>query len=203
MKFFSSSILALGLLGSSLFASAAVLPAEKREVAPVALEKRAVSLDAAISIVQALIVEVKVYTSAINATIAALPAAPGLLEGADAASKVNTAVGQITVVITAAIAKVNTVAPTARDIVARQAAPADLAGLLANLLIEISSTLNGVINALGLGALLSGTLGGLVTALSGLLLALVPVVDNLLELVRRLLDGLLVGLSAALVGLII
>ncbi|KAF3937137.1 hypothetical protein ABW19_dt0206087 [Dactylella cylindrospora] len=204
MKFFSSSLLALGLIGSSIFASAAVIPAEKREVAPVEIEKRVPDLAVAISIVQTLYDEVKGVTGTINATVAALPDAPSLIESATAATKINDAVGQITVLITGTIAKINSAAKTKRsDVIIARQAPTDLAGVLVNLLIEISSTLNGVINALGLGALLAGTLGGLVTALSGLLLALVPVVDNLLELVRRLLDGLLIGLSAALLGLII
>lgn len=198
MKFFST-ILTFGLLSTSFFASAAVIPAEKREV----VEKRAPDLATAIGIVQTLYENVKVYTGSINSTTADLPANPSVVESAAAAAKVNDAVSQITTLINAAIAEINTSSKEKRDVIVTRQAPTDLAGVITNLLIEISSALNNVIASLGLSALLAGTLGGLVTALSGLLLALVPVVNNLLELVRRLLAGLLTGLSAALLGLII
>lgn len=202
MKFFSS-FLTFGLLSTSLLTSAAVIPAEKREVAPVQLEKRAPSLVESIAIVQDLYEKVKVYTGSINSTTSGLGDSPSVVESAAAAAKVNDAVGQITLLVNSAIAEINGASKVKRDIIVARQAPTDLAGVIVNLLIEISSALNNVIATLGLSALLAGTLGGLVTALSGLLLALVPVVDNLLELVRRLLNGLLIGLSAALLGLII
>lgn len=201
MKFFSSSVLAFGLLGS-FFTSAAVIPVERSEI--VAVEKRAVSLSTAIAIVQTLYSEVQVVTAKINATVAGLGDPVTLVESTAASLQINAAVADITILVNSAIAEVNGAAPkTARNAIAARQAPTDLASLVTLLLLEISGTLNGVLAALGLQGLLAGTLGGLVTALSGLLLALVPVVDNLLELVRRLLDGLLIGLSAALAGLII
>lgn len=201
MKFFSSSVLAFGLLGS-FFTSAAVIPVERSDIAPV--EKRAVDLSTAVSIVVALYAEVQEVTAKINATVAGLSDPVTLVESTAASLKINAAVVDITLLVNTAIAEVNGATPKiARNAIAARQAPADLAGVVTLLLLEISGTLNGVITALGLKALLAGTLGGLVGALSGLLLALVPVVDNLLELVRRLLDGLLIGLSAALAGLII
>ncbi|KAK6514670.1 hypothetical protein TWF281_004867 [Arthrobotrys megalospora] len=201
MKFFSSSVLAFGVLGS-FFTSAAVIPVEKSVAAPV--EKRAVDLSVAVGIVQTLYTEVQVITGKINTTVAGLHDPVTLVESTAASLEINAAIGEITILVNTAIAKVNGAAPlSVRNAVAVRQAPADLAGLVTLLLLEISGTLNGVITALGLKALLAGTLGGLVASLSGLLLALVPVVDNLLELVRRLLDGLLIGLSAALAGLII
>jgi len=198
MKFFStSSIVAFGLVASSFFACAAPAP----------VEKRALSISAAIDIVQDLTTEIKTVTGSINSTVAGLPENPSILDSTAAAVNINAAVAKITVLVQAAIAEISSAGvarKTVRDVAIRQSAtPGDLASVLAGLLIEISGTLNGVITALGLQALLSGTLGGLVTALSGLLLALVPVVDNLLLLVKNLLDGLLIGLSVALLGLIV
>ncbi|KAK6360992.1 hypothetical protein TWF730_007107 [Orbilia blumenaviensis] len=202
MKFFSSSVIVFGLLGS-FFTSAVVIPVEKRELAPI--QKRAPDLGTAIGFVKDLFDEVQAVTGKINATTAGLSDPVTVIESTAATLEINALLQQLTAIITGTTTKISTAAPLAtRDvIVARQAAPTDLANLVTLLLLEISGTLNAVITALGLKALLAGTLSGLVAALSGLLLALVPVVDNLLELVRRLLDGLLIGLSAALAGLII
>ncbi|EGX45608.1 hypothetical protein AOL_s00169g214 [Orbilia oligospora ATCC 24927] len=203
MKFFGSSIFTFGLIAGSFFTSAAVIPAEKAALAPI--EKRAVDLNTAIGIVQSVYTKVQVVTGKINSTVAGLSNPVNPVEGAAAALEFNTAITEITAIVTGGIAEINGAAsnPVSRALAVRQATSTDLAGLVTNLLLEISGALNGILAVLGLQALLAGTLGGLVAALSALLLALVPVVDNLLELVRRLLDGLLIGLSAALAGLII
>ncbi|KAK6498329.1 hypothetical protein TWF481_010920 [Arthrobotrys musiformis] len=202
MKFFTSSIVAFGVF-SSFFASAAVIPAGKVEVA--ALEKRDVDLSVAITVVEAAYAKIQVWTGKINSTIDGLSDPVTTVESTVAAVQINAAIAEITIIIRSAVAEVNGAAPDAlgKVLATRQVAPTDLAGAVTLLLLEISGTLNGVITALGLKVLLAGTLGGLVASLSGLLLALIPVVNNLLELVRDLLDGLLLGLSAALAGLII
>ncbi|EPS45956.1 hypothetical protein H072_60 [Dactylellina haptotyla CBS 200.50] len=200
MKFFSSSVLAFGLMATS-FVSAVAIPAK---AAPV--EKRGLSIVAAISIVETLTIDVKVATGSINSTLAGLPDVPSIVESTAASVSINAAIGKITVLIQAAIAEINGFAVVKRDAVVatrQSATPADLASVVVGLLLEVSGTLNGVLSILGLKSILAGTLGGLVASLSGLLLALVPVVDNLLLLVRNLLDGLLIGLSAALAGLLL
>jgi len=204
MKFFSSSVLTFGLIGSSFFASGAVIPVESRDVAPAPIEKRTVDLSTAISIVSTLFADVKEYTGSINATTAGLPETPSIVESAAAAAAVNDAVTQITLLINGAIAEINgATRKDKRDVIVARQSPNALALLIVNLLLDISGALNNVIAALGLSAFLSSVLGGLVAALSALLLALVPVVNNLLELVRQILDSLLIGLSLALAGLII
>ncbi|KAK6525165.1 hypothetical protein TWF694_005311 [Orbilia ellipsospora] len=201
MKFFGSTLFTFGLIASS-FVSGAVIPSEKRELAPI--EKRALSISAAIDIVESLTTQVKGVTATINATVAGLPASPGLLDTTLASAQIDAALIEITGLITATVTKINTAVPVKRDvIVARQATGTDLAGVIVILLTELSGTLNAVIKALGLQALLAGTLSGLVGALSALLLALVPVVDQLLALVKNLLDSLLIGLSVALAGLLV
>jgi len=202
MKFFTSSIVAFGLIGASVLTSASVIPVAKRDVAA-PIEKRTVDLPTAISIATELYDKIKTYTGAINATSKGITPTSSVLDVTAAGAEIDTAILSLTSLITEYTSKISI--PSKRDVIqSRQAATGgDLAGVIANILIEISSALNLAIGAIGLGGLVSGTLGGLVTALSGLLLALVPVVNNLLALVQTLLDGLLVGLSAALAGLVV
>lgn len=147
------------------------------------------------------------------------------LEDRDAASASNRAnIDAITALVTDATSKVDGL--SAAKMLFRRQTGATLATIVSTLLIEISSTLNGIIGTLGLGELvkikssmsnggvpdanltcttgsLLGSLNPLVGSLSALLIALRNVVDNLLELVQEILNGLLTGLSIGLAGLIL
>jgi hypothetical protein len=107
--------------------------------------------------------------------------------------------------ITAQIANINTAVVDATNSVKSSSSSSSvdanaLAGEAAELIEEISGTLNNVINSLGLTTTMS-LLGPLTSSLSQLLLALEVVVDDLLALVQEILDNLLTGLSLALAGL--
>jgi len=157
-------------------------------------EKR--QYDAELSILNGLFSQIQTYTGQINATVAALPADADDATKAAASAQVNSAVSEITGLITAATASV----PAASLLRTRQVSAATIAELIGMILLELSGTLNSVIAALGLTSLL-GFLTPLTLSLSGLILALELVVDNLLAVVEELLDGILTGLSIALAGL--
>ncbi|KAK1811572.1 hypothetical protein LTR12_014065 [Friedmanniomyces endolithicus] len=166
------TVLALPALFASTFAAPTAIPADA------AIEKRQAA--AAYAIVDSL----SNSTTAQNAT---------------AATSFITKIEAITTAVDAATAEVKLL-PVAS--VVRRQTEAALAGLVENLLLEVSGALNGIVGTLGLTSLL-GSLNPLVSSLSALLLSLEPVVNNLLALVQQLVDGLLTGLSVGLSGLVL
>ena len=135
-------------------------------------------------------------------------------EKATASSAIQKNIGSITAAVKSSTTQVKGLSK-----VKRQAPDANaLAGIVANILLDIGGALNEVIADLGLSAYIlifyvhfpnrySATVLGfaapLTVALSALLLALEVVVNDLLAIVQALLDGLLTGLSAALAGLLL
>ncbi|KAK9776119.1 hypothetical protein SCAR479_07339 [Seiridium cardinale] len=188
MKFSLVAVLPIfGLLSTGL-SSPAVAPATA------AIEKRADASD----LLNDLITSVKVQTGAINATLAALPSGANITQQDDAGLAIHNALTEMTSLVTDAITNVNALQTSNKE--KRQLDVLAVAALIAALLVEISATLDAVIAALGIGALL-GFLNPLTGALSALILALTVVIDGLLVVVTALLNTLLIGLSLALAGL--
>ncbi|KAK5720397.1 hypothetical protein LTR17_015034 [Elasticomyces elasticus] len=161
------------------------------------LEKRQ-SADAS-QIVESLYTNIQQYTGAINETAAGINADSSAADNATAATAFITNIVAVTTAVDAAKAQVDLLPLSS---IVRRQTEAALAGLVENLLLEVSGALNSIVGTLGLTALL-GSLNPLVSSLSGLLLSFENVVDNLLTIVRELLDGLLTGLSVGLAGLVL
>ncbi|KAK6330057.1 hypothetical protein TWF718_003485 [Orbilia javanica] len=220
MKFFGSSTVAFCLLGS-FFASAAVIPVDKPEgLAPLdtpldtpALDTPALKtpVDTLLDvktvtvIVQNVYIKVQEVTGKINETVAGVKDPANALERVSAARDINIDITKITVIISGAITELQGGAAEPTDIPADlgNALPTDLPRVFALLVLEVSGTLTSVISVLGLRALLSGALGGLVASLSGLIIAIIPAVGDILVLVHNILGGLPIELSPALAGLVV
>ncbi|KAK3630918.1 hypothetical protein LTR56_017191 [Elasticomyces elasticus] len=183
------------------FFSVLVLPALFTSIiaAPVSselsLEKRQ-SADAS-QIVESLYANIQQYTGAINETAAGINADSSAADNATAATSFITNIVAVTTAVDAAKAQVDLLPLSS---IVRRQTEAALAGLVENLLLEVSGALNSIVGTL---AALLGSLNPLVSSLSALLLSLENVVDNLLTVVRELLDGLLTGLSVGLAGLVL
>lgn len=178
------------------------------------------------SIIQSLLADVKSIDTSINSTSTSISSSSTAADKLAAEASISEAINALAArIVEATTATKSLVLVKKRTLEERQTDLSSLAGSVYALLVEISSTLNGVITAVGLSGksfihysycppaskvltpsragLIGGSLGPLVASLSALLLALESVVDNLLALVKELLDGLLTGLSAALAGLVI
>ncbi|KAK0259005.1 hypothetical protein LTS09_006293 [Friedmanniomyces endolithicus] len=185
------TVLALPALFASTLAAPTAIPADA------AIEKRQAA--AAYAIVDSLYTNIQQYTGAINETAAGISSNSTTAQNATAATSFITNIESITTAVGAATAEVKLL-PVAS--VVRRQTEAALAGLVENLLLELSGALNRIVGTLGLTSLL-GSLNPLVSSLSALLLSLEPVVNNLLALVQQLVDGLLTGLSVGLSGLVL
>ncbi|KAK0879526.1 hypothetical protein LTR87_006613 [Friedmanniomyces endolithicus] len=173
------TVLALPALFASTLAAPTAIPADA------AIEKRQAA--AAYAIVDSLYTNIQQYTGAINETAAGISSNSTTAQNATAATSFITNIESITTAVGAATAEVKLL-PVAS--VVRRQTEAALAGLVENLLLELSASLLGSLNPL-------------VSSLSALLLSLEPVVNNLLALVQQLVDGLLTGLSVGLSGLVL
>ncbi|KAK3723268.1 hypothetical protein LTR37_001991 [Vermiconidia calcicola] len=192
MKSTIFSLLALPALFLSAFAAPAAQP-------NTAVEKRQVP--ELYTITDQLYNEVHAHTANIMAITSSITDSSTTAEKDDATTSVRNDIEQITTLINAANADVQSVggAGTTTKLARRQAA-GDLAQVIAELIADISNALDAIETTLGLGALL-GLLNPLTLGLSGLLLSLQVLVDNILVLVRQIVDGLLTGLGGALAGL--
>ncbi|KAL9604105.1 MAG: hypothetical protein Q9219_000693 [cf. Caloplaca sp. 3 TL-2023] len=210
---FSLSLALLSTSLSTVFSSPLTIPDNSN-----ALVKR----EDPMTLVTDLYSTVQSHTAVINSTAESLTPTSSLAEK-DAAASVYTV--QLAAINSAVVAATNQVGK--RDLETRQAIPTlALAGILQNVLLDISGALNNIIADLGLSKFLTAPslsvelevipdigpifpaatlsfLGPLVGSLSGLLLALDGVVDQLLAVVKQLVDGLLIGLSLALAGLVL
>ncbi|KAK3710723.1 hypothetical protein LTR37_010142 [Vermiconidia calcicola] len=193
MKSTTFSLLALPALFLSTFAA----PAAHPDTA--AVERRQVP--ELYTIADQLYNNIHAHTANIMATTSSITDSSTTAEKDDATSSVRKDIEQITTLINAANADVQSVggAGTTEKLARRQAAT-DLAQVIAELIADISNALDAIETTLGLGALL-GLLNPLTLGLSGLLLSLQVLVDNILVLVRQIVDGLLTGLAGALAGL--
>ncbi|TKA48176.1 hypothetical protein B0A54_01669 [Friedmanniomyces endolithicus] len=170
------TVLALPALFASTLAAPTAIPADA------AIEKRQAA--AAYAIVDSLYTNIQQYT---DETAAGISSNSTTAQNATAATSFITNIESITTAVGAATAEVKLL-PVAS--VVRRQTEAALAGLVENLLLELSASLLGSLNPL-------------VSSLSALLLSLEPVVNNLLALVQQLVDGLLTGLSVGLSGLVL
>ncbi len=210
MKFSTISFLALPLLA---FAAPAPAPVAASEVESAPVERRQIA--SAYSIVSDLYTEIQQYTGNINATAATITSSSTTHQKKVAAKTFRENIREITSAVRAAKKQTDALSPASKE---KRQTEAALAGLVENLLLEISGALNNIIGTLGLSELQSrehaekihanmvlasllGSLNPLVSSLSALLLSLEAVVNNLLAVVQQLLDGLLTGLSVGLAGL--
>jgi hypothetical protein len=109
------------------------------------IEKR--QLADATSIVSQLYTNIQTYTGAINATAAGISSNSTALQNATAAASFITNVNAITALVTAATAETDLLAPVS-GLVRRQTDTA-LAGLVENILLEVSGMLGTVVATLG------------------------------------------------------
>ena len=160
------------------------------------------------AIIQGLTAQVIEVNKQINATLASVSPNADPLTKSAASLQVNAGVQRLTDLVNAATQQVQATAANAGTgdqagvVAKRQIDVGVLAAAIVVLLVEISSTLNGIIAVLGLSGLLAFA-SPLTLGLSGLILALDVVVTGLLVAVGVLVNGLLIGLSIALAGLIV
>ncbi|KAL8400896.1 hypothetical protein RB594_001068 [Gaeumannomyces avenae] len=192
----------LGLLGSALGSPA---PATVSPATAGSLEGR--QAESPLGLLESLLESIKGQTGIINSTISGLPADANVSTLDLAAPAIHDAVTQITSLIMAteetvtANAEEQKRALQARDLETRQADAIAIVWAIGAILVEISATLDAIINSpFGIGVLL-GRLNPLTLALSALVAGLAVVVNGLLLLVGTLLNTILLGLSIALLGL--
>ncbi|KAF2454715.1 hypothetical protein BDY21DRAFT_352543 [Lineolata rhizophorae] len=194
---FLSVIALLGIF--SAVASSAPGPVPLAKAKTEAIEQRQEA--DAFAILEDLYSTIQGSTGSINSTAASIGPDTGLIENGTAVVSFNDAISSITSAIDAATDEISVLgaAKRQRGLEARQSIP-ELANLIFNIIVEINSSLNNIIDLFGLGSIIP-SIGPLTMALSRLLSALADVVYEVLELVQQLLNNLLNGLSDALAGL--